>query len=246
MLLRLSSVSLTFQRGRAHYVRVLDGVSLELDAGQVLAVLAQPCAGKTTLLRVAAGLDRPDRGEVLIHGRNLWRENDRFRARLLMREIALLDHKRPDLDLTARELVALPLLRDHGRRGAYARATRALERVGLADCVAQRWDGLSDSERARLTLARGVVRQPRLVLLDDLLVPLSLVANDEIGRLVRALSEEQGFGAIISVADAESTVWCHRIASFAGGKLLEAPGEGQPTDGNVIDFPVEPARRALP
>lgn len=237
-LLSLRKVSLVFPRGGRHYVRVLADVDLDLYSGELLAVMGAHAQGKTTLLRLAAGVQPPDHGTVAFDGIELAGLSDRARSALLAGELALLEHRRPELDLRVIELVALPLLRGMGRRRAYASAAQTLERVGLVECGAQRWDSLADSERALLTLARGIVRRPRLLLLDDLMAGLGLGAGEQIGRLLRELSREHGFAALLTVSDADATGWCDRVATLAGGELLLAPA----AEDNVVRL--DPSRAA--
>jgi hypothetical protein len=113
-------------------VRVLADVSLQVDAGEVVAVLAQRAQGKTSLLRVAAGIQRPDRGCVCFEGEDLWGFSDRRRSRLLGGQIGWVGPTVPDLDVPMLANVALPLFAAYGKREAYARATAALERVGAS------------------------------------------------------------------------------------------------------------------
>jgi lipoprotein-releasing system ATP-binding protein len=242
-LLALREVSLTLWRGR-HAVSVLREVSLEVAAGELVAVLAQPAQGKSTLLEVAAGARRPEDGQVVFGDVDLWKQSERCRGRLLASDICFLSADRPGVDLAVRELVALPLLRDRSRRAAYAQADDALQRVGLAQCAAQRWDSLADSERALLMLARGLARSPRLLLLDDLMVGLSLSSSENVGRLLRDLTRECEFAALMSVSDAHTTVWCDRVGSLAAGRLqLALEDDRADPDGIVIDFD-RGARRA--
>ncbi|MHB1569508.1 MAG: ATP-binding cassette domain-containing protein [Solirubrobacteraceae bacterium] len=219
-LLSLQRVSLVFLRGGRLYTQVLDDVDLDVCAGEMVAVLAQHAEGKTTLVRVAAGIQRPDRGKVLFDGMEIWRLSDSRRSRLLASEIVFVEHGREPLDLLVKELVALPLLKVMGRRSAYTAASEALVRVGLHDCADQRWESLADCERALLTLARAVARRPRLLLVDDLMARLGLGAGDEVGRLLSELAREHGFGVLMSVPDAGSTSWCDRVATLSGGHLF--------------------------
>ena len=129
-LLALTDVSLSFRRGRRHLVSVLSDVSLAVQPGEVVAVLAQRAQGKTSLLRVAAGMQRPNRGNVSLDGQDLWKLSSSARARLLGAQIGWVGHTAPDLDLPMLTSVALPLLGTHGKREAYKRAAQALERVG--------------------------------------------------------------------------------------------------------------------
>jgi ABC-type cobalamin/Fe3+-siderophores transport system ATPase subunit len=239
-LLRLRDVSLTFSR-RHRELRLLRSVSVQLSAAELVAVLAQPGQGKSTLLHVAAGMQQPDGGAVFFEGIDVWSQSRRARDRLLADgRICLLENGRPDVDLTVRELVALPLLRVWKRREAYARADDVLRRVDLMECADERWDRLADVERALLMLARAAAREPRLVLLDDLMGCLSLVNSEIVGRLLRSLAEEMGFAVLMSVADIGSTTWCDRTGSLAGGHLQFAP------DARIIEFPrPDHARRAV-
>jgi predicted ABC-type transport system involved in lysophospholipase L1 biosynthesis ATPase subunit len=234
--LSLTEVCLSFPRGRRHLVRVLSDVSLQVDAGEVVAVLAQRAQGKTSLLRVAAGMQRPDRGRVSFEGEDLWRLPDRRRARLLGEEIGLVGPVIPDLDLPMLANVALPLFAAYGKRAAYARATAALERVGAEECAEQFWGSLADWERALVAVAQGIAREPRLLLVDDLTVSLGLGEADEVTRLLDALATERGFGVLMCVSDARATGWSGRIATLAGGELLEAPRPPE-RQGKIIDFP---------
>jgi ABC-type lipoprotein export system ATPase subunit len=139
VLLSLRNVSLSFPRGRRHVVPVLSDVSLDIDTGELVAVLAQRAQGKTTLLRVAGGMDRPTRGEVLFRGEDLCRLSDRRLSVLLRDKIGFAEPIGPDIDLSVHAHVAIPLLATLGKKEAYERAQIALERVGIDECANQRW-----------------------------------------------------------------------------------------------------------
>jgi predicted ABC-type transport system involved in lysophospholipase L1 biosynthesis ATPase subunit len=234
--LSLREVWLSFPRGRRHVVRVLEDVSLDLRAGEVVAVLAQRAQGKTSLLRVAAGMQRPDQGDVCFEGQDLWGFSERRRSRLLGGQIGWAGPAVPDLDVPMLANVALPLFAAYGKRDAYARAMAALERVGASKCAEQLWESLADWERALVAVARGIAREPKLLLVDDLTASLGLGEADEVARLLDSLAEERGFGVLMSVSDASATGWSGRVATLAGGKLLEAPRPPE-DQGNIIDFP---------
>jgi predicted ABC-type transport system involved in lysophospholipase L1 biosynthesis ATPase subunit len=234
--LSLTEVCLSFPRGRRHVVRVLADVSLDVEAGEVLAVLAQRAQGKTSLLRVAAGMERPDRGHVYFEGEDLWRFSERRRSRLLGGQIGWVGSTVPDLDVPMLANVALPLFATYGKREAYARARTALERVGAGECADQFWGSLADWERALVAIAQGIAREPKLLLVDDLTISLGLGEADEVTRLLDSLATERGFAVLMSVSDATATGWAGRVATLGGGELLERarPLSGQ---GKIIDFP---------
>jgi predicted ABC-type transport system involved in lysophospholipase L1 biosynthesis ATPase subunit len=244
-LLSLSDVSVTFHRGRRHLLAVLRDVSLIVDSGEVVAVLAQRAQGKTTLLRVAAGMVRPNRGRVSVLEQNLWEISSRRRGSLLGSEIGWAGHTAPDLEVPMLTSVALPLLGTCGRREAYSRATAALERVGALDCAEQFWASLADWERALVSIAHGIAREPRLLLVDDVTMSLGLGEVDDATRLLDSLAKERGLGVLMCVSDARATGWSQRVLTLGGGELLESPVSSR-LPSNVIDFPTDAARRALP
>jgi predicted ABC-type transport system involved in lysophospholipase L1 biosynthesis ATPase subunit len=231
--LSVEGVWVGFPRGR-HAVRVLAGVSLEVVAGEVVSVVAQRAQGKTTLLRVAAGMVRPDRGVVSFEGEDVWGFSDRRRSRLLSREIGFVGGEAPELDVPMVESIALPLSIAGSRREARLRAVEALERVGAGECAGQLWGSLADWERALVSLAHGIVRGPKLLLVDDLTVSLGIEETDEITRVLAELAREGGFGVLMCVSDAGATGWSARIGSLAGGELvMPTPA---PRHGTVVNF----------
>ena len=240
--LSLTGVCLSFPRGKRHVIRVLDDVTIEVDAGETVAVLAQRAQGKTSLLRVAAGMERPDRGQVRFEGEDLWSFSERRRSRLLGGQIGWVGPAVPDLDVPMLANVALPLFATYGKNEAYARAMAALERVGARECAEQFWESLADWERALVAVAQGIAREPKLLLVDDLTLSLGLGETEEVTLLLDTLAGEQGFAVLMSVSDSAATTWSRRVATLAGGELLET--RGAPA-GNIIDFPgvVKPGAR---
>jgi predicted ABC-type transport system involved in lysophospholipase L1 biosynthesis ATPase subunit len=241
--LSLRKVWLGYRRGRRHEVRVLAEVSLQVLAGEILAVRAQRAQGKTSLLRVAAGIECPDRGEVLFAGQELWQMPDKHRTRLLRGQIALVEREGPLLDVPVLTGVALPLLDAHGRRHAYACATQALARVGASECAHQHWDELADWERALTALAHGIVCEPRLLLVDDLTATLGMGEREGIAGLLAELAREREMAVVICTDDAGAASTADRIATLAGGSLM-VPPPPEPEPSNVFDFPGERPRRA--
>jgi ABC-type cobalamin/Fe3+-siderophores transport system ATPase subunit len=242
-LLSLRGVRLRYGRGVRHVVRVLEGVSLTVWAGEVVCVLAQRAEGKTTLLRVAAAMQRPSGGRVLFGGVDVWAMADERRAELLAGEIGWVARAAPELDVPVLEHVAMPALDGDGQRRARARAGRALQRVGAAECADCVWGDLGDRDRALVALARGIVREPRLLAVDDLTVALGLREADEVLRLLHSLADDGGLGVLASVSDARETRWSDRIATLSGGELL-TPSVPRRAGGNVVAFP-EGGRRGL-
>jgi predicted ABC-type transport system involved in lysophospholipase L1 biosynthesis ATPase subunit len=241
--LSLANVSLTFHRGSRHLVSVLAAVDLAVEAGEVVAVLAQRAQGKTSLLRVAAGMLRPNQGSVMLAGQDIWSLSARRRARLLADGIGWVGHAAPELDLPMLTSVALPLLGACGKQTAYERAAAALERVGARDCAEQRWESLADWERVLVSLAHGIAGDPRLLLVDDIAVSLGFDEADEATRLLDSLARERDLAVLMCASDAKATGWSSRVLTLFAGELLHSHAQPR-ARGNVIDFPPQAAWRA--
>ncbi len=233
-LLSLRNVSLDFSRGRRHVVHVLTNASLDVYPGELVAVLAQRAQGKTTLMRAAAGIDRPASGEVLFKGEDLCRLSDRRLSRLLSSQIAFVEPV-GELDLPVIAHLAVPLLACWSKSKAYAQARATLRRVGADEYAEQSWSSLSDSERAVAALAQGLVRLPELLLVDDLMATLGMDATEQIGRMLHTIAHEDRIAILMSASDADATTWFDCVTTLAGGHLLVPPRAPEP-EHNVIDL----------
>jgi ABC-type lipoprotein export system ATPase subunit len=234
-LLSLTQVSKSYLRGR-HEVRVLFDASLRLYEGEVLSVLGRRGVGKTTLLKVAAGLEEPDRGVVTLAGEDLRKLSDAELSRLLGEQIGWVQSSGPHSRVHVLDYVALPLLMSVGDREAYTRAEEALERVGVADCGRQSWETLSDSERGLVGIAHAIARAPKLLLVDDVTTILGIRETDELARLLRALAKESRMGVLMTVSESSAALRSDRTMSLAGGRLSGPHDRPDPKEGDVIDL----------
>jgi cell division transport system ATP-binding protein len=163
-MIRVDEVDRVFPDGR----EALRGLSLQVDAGEMLFLGGPSGAGKTTLLRLIAGIDRPTRGSIQLNGQELTRLGAAG-LEALRRNIGLVfqDH-RLLLDRSVYENAALPLrIQGLSAVDIERRVGAALERVGLADRVTESPLALSGGERQRLCIARAVVGRPALILADE-------------------------------------------------------------------------------
>jgi ABC-type cobalamin/Fe3+-siderophores transport system ATPase subunit len=224
-LLALRGVRLHYQRGGRHAVQVLDGVSLSVGAGEVVCVLAGRGQGKTTLMRVAAGMECPTGGCVLFEGEDLWQLAERRRVELVGDRIRWVASEAPAFAMPVLDHIAMPARGRESQHVARAQASAALELVGASHCAALQWGALDDRERALLALARAAVGEPKLLVVDDLALGLDAGGADEVGRLLARLAHERGCGVLASVSSARETRWSDRIATLGAGELL-APSAG--------------------
>lgn len=221
----------------------LQEVSLELERGQMVGIYGPSGAGKTTLLEIAAGLRAPDSGEVLYDGERLDRMPAAERMRLRRREIACVWTQPPRGRLGVLEHVALPLLVDRrGHRGAQRRAREALLACGAAHCAGAELRELSDGERQRVTIARALVIEPRLLLADSPASSLSLVEQETIMALLFSLAREAKVGVLITDSDAEALIRADPILYLNEGRLAGAVAADE--GGRVYRLPRRPRRAA--
>jgi predicted ABC-type transport system involved in lysophospholipase L1 biosynthesis ATPase subunit len=225
------------QDGRAGLI--LEDVSLEVGAEQTVAVVGQRWEGKTTLLRVAAGMELAEDGQVLFEGVDFASRSRRKRARLLGRDIVWLDRTESALGLTMLDYVGLPLVMGwRGPRRAQVRrmAAEALERVGIAHVAHKRPRALSSWERVLVGLASAITARPKLLVVDDLLDALGTSRTLQAGDLLNSLAREYGFGVLFSVSDIDSALMADRVLAFEQ-RTLRLMADHHPQDAAILEFP---------
>jgi putative ABC transport system ATP-binding protein len=213
-LVEARSVRKSFARTEA-----LRGASVEIEAGETVAVTGPSGSGKSTLLLCLAGILRPEAGEVVYDGRRLDLLGEADRTRLRRREIGVvLQFGQLVPELTAAQNVALPLLLDKHERASADRAARSwLERLGATDLAGQVPAELSGGEAQRVAVARALVTGPKLVLADEPTGALDTVAGEQVlGRLLEAV-RDTGATLVIVTHD-------NRVAARAGREIVLRDG----------------------
>ena len=234
-IIRAQEVHKTFRTGKVE-VHALRGVSLEVDPGEMVAIMGPSGCGKTTLLNCLSGLDEFDKGEVLIEGADLSRMNDRKRTAYRAGHMGFVFQTYNLLPvISAVENVELPLLVSRVRPGeARRRALEALASVGLADRVHHRPAELSGGQRQRVTIARALVNNPAIVWADEPTGNLDSKAANDVLELMRRLNREHGQTFVIVTHDAKISEACGRIIRMADGEIVsdeeDAPGAAPTPD----------------
>ncbi len=236
-LLALRGACKGYARGE-HRLQVLLDASLELRSGEIAAVVGGRREGKTTLLKLAAGIESLDTGEMWLGDMELTNAPDRERARLLGAEIAWIHREGTGVKFRVLDYVGLPLAigRGRGQRQGRELAMEALERVGAASCAGQCWAELSNWERLLVGLAQGIASSPKLLVVDDLMDGFGIGRTREAGELLLALVRELGFGVLMSCSDLEAVLVADRVWSLERGRLTLLVEQGGEL-GEVIDFP---------
>lgn len=232
-LLSFDHVCKTYWRG-AHEIVVLDDVSFEIDVREVAAVFGRQASGKTTLLRIAAGLDEPDSGTVRLSGADLYPRGRRPRLGGLPENVGWMQRSGPQItSMTMRDYVAMPLLEGTPHRTALQRASRALDRMNaghLGDAV---WSEMSDAERTLAMLARALVREPALLLADDPTAGLNPRDREVLLGLLRRAAESSEMAVLITVPEIPDMLRSHAVMTLSDGELMRAT---PPNTDNVVDF----------
>jgi len=203
-------------------VRAVNGVDLEVVAGETVAVMGPSGCGKSTLLYLLGGLDRPTGGEIWLAGQRLDQLPERVLARLRRDAIGFVFQAFQLMDeLTAVENVELPaLLAGRTPRAARQRAGELLERVGLADRAGFLPSALSGGQRQRVAVARALVADPRVVLADEPTGNLDSAATVEVLRLFDQL-HTVGQTLVIVTHDPRVAATADRMISMRDGTFTD-------------------------
>lgn len=175
-------------------INALNGVSLTLERGEIVGFTGVSGAGKTTLLYVIGALDRPTSGRVLYDGRNVFDMSEKDLAAFRSRRVGFVFQSSNLLpEFTAEENVALAaMIAGENRRDAVRKARDLLSLVGLSKRTGHRPGELSGGEQQRVSIARALINEPSLALLDEPTGNLDTVTGEEVFALITRLNRERG------------------------------------------------------
>jgi putative ABC transport system ATP-binding protein len=219
-IIEIDNVVKTYSSGSTK-VTALNGVSLAVHPGEMVAIMGPSGCGKTTLLNAASGLDEVDSGTIRIAGSDLATLDDKTRTRFRARNMGFVFQTYNLLPvLNAVENVELPLVVSGVRpRDARERALDALDTVGLRNLAGNRPSQLSGGQRQRVTIARSLVNEPEIVWADEPTGALDSKTADDIMRLMEALNREKGLTFVIVTHDPGVGARAHRIIRMSDGRI---------------------------
>jgi ABC-type lipoprotein export system ATPase subunit len=210
-------ITKTVGRGRAQR-RVLDGVALEVDAGEVVAVLGRSGSGKSTLLHLLGGLDEPDAGEITLAGELLTSLRSRALARARLRHVGFVFQSFHLVqELSGAENVMLPARLPGTRPGGERRARQLIGELGLADVADHLPHELSGGEQQRFAIARALVNDPELVLADEPTGNLDTENGAAVLGLLRDLPDR---AVVIVTHEPEAAAIADRVLHLREGRLV--------------------------
>ena len=226
-LLTLERVSKRYRRGRRE-VTALDDVTLAIAPGELVAIWGVPRSGRTTLLRVAAGLEQPDDGDVRFRGESVPCGHEQgMPAGIGFVQVGLAGTGGESI----LDYVAMPLLaRGTAPETARARALLQLERVGAAACAQLRPRELEPTERVRVAIAQALATSPCLLLVDDPTRHVDLLEREAVLLLVRSIADGD-VAVLMTTGEAMGVSGVDRALTISGG-VLRAEASAEPA--NVV------------
>jgi|SRR5580698_670542 putative ABC transport system ATP-binding protein len=207
--------------GAGEEVRAVDGVSLRIEPGEMLALYGPSGSGKTTLLLLIAALLTPEEGSIRFAGRDLATLSANEASDYLLRDVGFIFqsfHLMPRVSAVENASIKL-LLGGVGMREASARAIPWLERVGLADRLDHTPGELSGGERQRVAIARALAGEPRLILADEPTGNLDSARSREIIELLHSIAHERKAAILLVTHDLDAAAIADRSCTLRDGKL---------------------------
>jgi putative ABC transport system ATP-binding protein len=210
-------------RGAAESVHALDGVSLSVAEGEMLALQGPSGSGKTTLLLLAAAALSADAGVVSYRGKDLAKMSEQEAAQYRLAEVGVISQNArlmahvPAIENAATKLLLGGVALGHARE----RAMQWLERVGMGEQALRTPEELSGGERQRVALAAALAGEPRLVLADEPTANLDSQRSSEIVALLREISREGGRAVLLVTHDARAAAAADRVLALRDGRLQD-------------------------
>jgi len=221
IVVQLKSVYKSY-RSKTIVVNALSGITLEVKRGSIMCVVGPSGSGKTTLLNIIGGLDRPDRGAVIIDGVDITRLSESELADFRLKKIGFIFQTLNLLPmLTAVENVELPLaFLGYSRRERREKALEALDMVGLREKAYRKPDELSGGEQQRVAIARALVTNPSIVLMDEPTAHLDSENGSRLLGVVEKLNKGLGQTFIIATHDPLVINACSEAVRIRDGRII--------------------------
>ena len=220
---RTENVCRHYRMGEA-LVRAVDGISIDIRAGEFVALLGASGSGKSSLLNLVAGLDRPTSGAVTVHGNNLAALSREQLAKYRLHTVGMVFQSFNLItSMSLIENVELPMrFAEVDRRERSALARQALSRVGLSGRLSHRPMELSGGEQQRASLARALINRPKLLLADEPTGNLDTRTGTEIMELIQSFNQSLGMTVLmVTHEQALAEKYAGRMVHLADGKLVD-------------------------
>lgn len=218
--IQCEGITRTYKEGPGK-LTIFSHISLQVEAGETVAIVGSSGAGKTTLLNLLGGLDRPTTGHIAICGQDIHRMNEAARARFRNHHLGFVyqfHHLLPEF--SALENVMMPCaLGGQSPKSAAVKATDILTRVGLAERLEHKPGELSGGERQRVAIARALVNEPECVLMDEPTGNLDEQTGKGVQQLIESLRDQLGIAFVVVTHDMSMAHSLGRVLRLEQGRL---------------------------
>ena len=222
-MIELNNIDKTYNIGKSNAFQALKDVSLNIEDGEMVAVIGKSGAGKSTLMHIIGCIDDFESGTYILNGEDISSIKEGKRAKIrnkdigiVMQDFALVE------DYTAIENVMIPLYFSKGKllESKKSIAKKALEKVGIGELASKRVNKLSGGQKQRVAIARAIVNNPSILLADEPTGALDVKTSAEIMGVFKQLNE-QGITVIIITHDMEVAEGCERVIEISDGRIKE-------------------------
>lgn len=222
--LTLNGLTKTYNAGTPGEVQVLTDVNLQIEGGEMVALVAPSGAGKSTLLHMAGLLDTPDAGRVLFGSRDMTGLGDHDRTLARRKDVGFVyqfHHLLPEF--SAVENIVVPqLAAGVAVSEAQARAEQLLEQVGVAGRAGHRPAEMSGGEQQRVAICRALANAPKILLADEPTGNLDPGTSDQVFDALRQLTRDQGMAALIATHNLALAARMDRVVRLEAGEIVTA------------------------
>lgn len=226
----MQDVTKAYRQGR-HVQVVLNRVTCDIAAGEFIGVWGRRRSGRTTLLRMMGGIERPDSGKILFAGDDITnRSYDRLLGRIALAQTFFI----PEHGERCFSHVAVPLRRMGMRREpASIAAQRMLDRVGAGDCAERQPRELDQAEQMLVGIARALVTHPQVLLVDDPTLGLPAPVAQRVLRMLRSIAKDDGIAVVVTAGETQQLAGVDRSLAISAGDLR---GRTVPETAEVVPF----------
>jgi putative ABC transport system ATP-binding protein len=219
----VTNLAKRYELGKNNYVDALRGASVNVQAGEMVAIMGPSGCGKSTMLHMMGCLDEPDSGEVWLNGRRVDDLSTRATTKVLREEIGFIFQGFNLVStMTAADNVALAAqYAGKSRREAQKLAREALDAVGLADRAGHRPSELSGGQQQRVAIARALVNKPGVIMGDEPTGNLDSTSSAEVIEMMRQINQTTGTTFILVTHDADVAAACDRVIHMRDGVVTD-------------------------